>query len=70
MSKGQLIQFIEDNETKLNKYAKVLPQSSELALLDKEELIEFLILLEGELYFKYNEDKDIIKKIFDRGRLE
>jgi hypothetical protein len=64
-NKDDLIEFVDSIRDPLRYYASALPDSSELSLLDKDEIVEFLILLEGELYFKWNDDKGDIMHIFN-----
>ena len=64
-SKDELVGIVQDIREPLGLYKQDIVENSELELLDKEDLIEYLILLEGELYLNNNEDKEVIKLLFD-----
>ena len=64
-SKDELVGIVQDIREPLGLYKQDIVENSELELLDKEDLIEYLILLEGELYLNNNEDREVIKLLFD-----
>ena len=64
-TKEELVEFIGQLREPLRVFTATLPDDAELSLLDKDELIAQLVLFEGEMYSKHNEDKEEIKGVFD-----
>jgi len=64
-SKDELVGIVQDIREPLSLYKTNIIEEAEIEILDKEDLVEYLILLEGELYLNNNEDKEVIKLLFD-----
>jgi len=66
MKQSELLIATEALREPLRMYNAQLPEVSEVELLDEYELVELLLLLEGQLYERHNEDRDEIKQMFDK----
>jgi len=64
-SKDELVGIVQDIREPLGLYKQDIVENSELELLEKDDLVEYLILLEAELYESNNEDREVIKLLFD-----